>query len=120
MSGYESEDVCLQCGQSRAQVKRDETFCGIVSGYEYKELEMEWPRHHWRDWSDAELRNMRISEHRWNGARRMLVGDLEWEMIASLCDRDGHREPDAEDAEWFAPGRCARCFALLSGGVTHD
>jgi hypothetical protein len=48
-------DACLQCEQTKAQVQANETICGIEGGYEYIELEAEWPMHHWRDWSDAEL-----------------------------------------------------------------
>lgn len=121
MSHYLPEDTCLQCNQSRARVKRDDTICGIESGYEYRELEMEWPRHHWRDWSDTELRAMRITGHRWSRLRRAPLADLEWEIVESICDREGHREPpaDGDEFEWFAPGRCGRCYAPLTEAVSH-
>ena len=113
MSAGRAENVCLQCGESRESVRANEYICATVSGYEYREVDQEWERHHWRDWSDAELRRLGITEWRWNRARRMLAADLEWERIESICDREGHKEASGEFAADFPRGRCVRCFADL-------
>lgn len=111
MSRYLPVGTCLQCEQTREEVRREGTICGIEDGYEYRELVAEWPRHHWRDWSDAELRD--ISEHRRALLRRAPTGEVKWAEIESICDREGHRTPPVEDADelWCPPGRCVRCFA---------
>ena len=46
---------CLHCDQTKAEIKQNQTICGIVSGYEYQELTDEWPAHRWVDWKDHEL-----------------------------------------------------------------
>lgn len=117
MTAYLPDDVCLQCATSRSAVKAEGLICGIVEGYEYQELSMEWPRHHWRDWSDAELRRGQISEHRWNRVRRMSFHELDWERIASICDREGHK---ASSDEYYPEGRCVRCYALLESALAEN
>ena len=62
--------ICLQCEQSREEVRIHQTICGIEEGYEYRELVAEWPRHHWRDWSDAELKQAGIRPEFFNEYRR--------------------------------------------------
>lgn len=69
MSGL-PKDVCLQCEQSRAEVKAKNTICGIEEGYEYRELVAEWPRHHWRDWPDKALAGAGIIPERYEDYRR--------------------------------------------------
>jgi hypothetical protein len=106
-------DTCLQCEQTRAEVKANETICGIEGGYEYRELEAEWPRHHWRDWSDVELslinpeyrdlyRRATIStlgyapcEHRTRGHSPARGTDHEYGLIAGHCIDCGHDTTEA-------------------------
>ncbi|KQO98571.1 hypothetical protein [Leifsonia sp. Leaf264] len=103
------EGTCLQCEQTRDEVRREHTICGIEGGYEYRELIEQWDRHHWRDWSDAELRTFGIREERWADIRRLILADLDWVAVEERCARDGHTPPDDLDAS----GRCATCFSLI-------
>lgn len=107
MSGLD-KDVCLQCEQSRAEVKAKETICGIVSGYEYQELEAEWPRHHWRDWSDKELERAWILPERYDEYRRVRLVDLQY----ADCEHtlSGHHYPKKDDPEWgLKVDQCIDC-----------
>lgn len=86
-----AKDTCLQCGQTREEVKREGTFCATITGYEVIETKDEWERHHWRDWSDAELKAQGIHPSLWDANRRADIYDLEWDARASLCMERGHR-----------------------------
>lgn len=98
--------TCLQCEQTKAQVKADETICGIEGGYEYRELEAEWPRHHWRDWSDAELA-MILPEYR-HLYRRATISSLEY----ATCEHRtrGHSPAKTTSREYgLTAGHCMDC-----------
>lgn len=88
-------DTCLQCEQSREEVSVNETICGIEEGYEYRELVAEWPRHHWRDWSDAELRRGGIKPEFFDLYRREPISTLQY--VACDHHERGHVFPK-EDA----------------------
>lgn len=90
--------ACLQCEQTPAQVRENQTICGIEGGYEYIELEAEWPRHHWRDWSDVELRKSGIKPDAYESHRRTAATSLQY----APCDEqiNGHRGA-AEDSVEF-------------------
>lgn len=108
MSAELSQDTCLQCEQTRAGVKRDETFCGIESGYEYIELEAEWPRHHWRNWSNRELDGAGIKPEARERYRRVPLSSLPY---AACGDRiRGHNRIAKTDPElMFVAGQCWDC-----------
>lgn len=108
----EPTDTCLQCSQSRKTVKRDGTYCATVSGYEYTEIQDEWPRHHWRDWSDKELSEAGIHPSLWGQNRRTNIYNLEIAACASSCMENGHVYPDPAD-KFFIEGTqnyCMRCW----------
>lgn len=102
------KDTCLQCEQTKAQVRANDTICGIEEGYEYRELEAEWPQHHWRDWNDAELtpikpeyqhlyRRARLPsiqyapcEHRTRGHNPAKATMREFLVFAGHCTDCGH------------------------------
>lgn len=88
------KDACLQCEQSREEVKRNETICGIEDGYEYHELVAEWPRHRWRDWSNAELTKAGIKPEFFGLYRRWSASTLGY----ADCDhtQSGHRYPEVD------------------------
>jgi hypothetical protein len=99
-------DTCLQCEQSRAQVKAEQTICGIVGGYEYIELEAEWPRHHWRDWADTELA-MILPEHR-HLYRRATISALQYAPCGHRTR--GHNKATATFPEFgITAGHCMDC-----------
>lgn len=101
-------DVCLQCEQSRAEVKANDTICGIEGGYEYKEIEAECPRHHWRDWSDKELDLSWILPERYGDYRRARLVDLQYAPCEDT--RGGHLYPLEDDPEWgISVGQCVEC-----------
>lgn len=106
----EAIDTCLQCGQSRAEVKANDTYCATVTGYETIETLDEWDRHHWRDWSDAELKRHGLDPSKWNAHRRTGIYDLEWPARESHCLRVGHTEPDAD---WAGVDVCPVCYVNL-------
>lgn len=103
-------DTCLQCEQSRAEVKANETICGIVEGYEYQELVAEWPKHHWRDWSYRELERFGILPARWDEYRRARLADLQYAPYEDT--KRGHtpakNERDYEDFGCII-GQCIDC-----------
>lgn len=101
-------DTCLQCGETRATVAAEELSCGIMDGYEQPELMAEWPRHHWRDWSDAELRGMGIEPEFWDEHRRTSIHALESPIRRSICSREGHLPRDHR--ELFGGDCCVRCW----------
>lgn len=114
MSGL-PKDVCLQCGQSRAQVAHEGTFCATVSGYETVETLDEWERHHWSDWSDSELAAWGIKPHMWDENRRTNIYDLEFPASASYCEDHGHAFPtgtdDPSNMDYGLPTTlCLRCW----------
>ena len=106
MSGIPN-GVCLQCEQTPAQIKRDQTICGIVSGYEYQELEAEWPRHHWRDWSDKELAT--IKPERRKDYRRARMMDIQYAACEDTIH--GHRpaKEDMKEDYGVVKGQCIEC-----------
>lgn len=111
------EDVCLQCGQSRVEVKVNGTFCATVTGYEVIETLDDWDRHHWRDWSDAELRRHGIDPSLWEQHRRTDIYDLEWPERKSHCMKNGHTYPRLWHPpmhKWLMdahpPNRCVICY----------
>jgi hypothetical protein len=99
-------DTCLQCEQSRAEVKANETICGIEGGYEYVELVAEWPRHHWRDWSGKELPCIKPDLR--DQYRRARLVDIEYAPCGDTTF--GHNIPKADDPEWgIKAGHCIDC-----------
>lgn len=101
---------CLQCEQSPAEVKRYETICGIEGGYEYRELEHEWPRHHWRDWSDAELKRAGILPHAYDRYRRESLLTLGYAACTDTIR--GHNVCKTDDPEWgLVRGQSFECGA---------
>lgn len=103
---------CLQCGQSKAQVKAEQTICATEGGYEYLEITNEWPRHRWAPWSDAELTLHGIKAESY--AKYRLWPLLEFEYIACQDRLRGHN-PAKElipDFGITAIGQCFDCYAL--------
>ncbi|MSS84512.1 hypothetical protein FYJ24_06985 [Actinomycetaceae bacterium WB03_NA08] len=91
--------TCLQCDQSRETVKSEKTYCATVTGYECVETQDEWPRHHWRDWSDKELSGAGLHPSLWDQHRRTNIYDLEWPARTSRCMEKGHIYPDLTNTE---------------------
>lgn len=101
-------ETCLHCGQSRAQVRAGGTICGIEGGYEYRELEAEWPRHRWKPWSDRELRRFGIGEWAYEEYRRCLVEDFQW--VACVHTDRGHVWASEGSEEYgIKQGQCWDC-----------
>ena len=118
MSGGMPVGVCLQCEQSREEVKADQTSCGIEEGYEYRELVAEWPRHHWRDWSDAELKRAGIKPEFFSEYRRWSISLLPY-AACEHCQR-GHDFPGKDvyfgDCLLEPRGVCRMCGMKKEGG----
>jgi hypothetical protein len=114
MSGA-PRNVCLQCGETREAVKANGYSCATLSGYETVEVDQEWERHHWRDWSDSELDRMGVSPHRRAENRRTLSWDMEFVVLQSICDQQEHvYSEDAGDPDSYHFGvpkdLCIRCY----------
>lgn len=103
--------TCLQCEQTREQVKRYETICGIEEGYEYRELAYEWPKHHWRDWSDAELKRAGVKPEFYDLYRRDSISTLGY--VACDHHERGHNfaKKDVYFDKWLMheQGVCMDC-----------
>lgn len=107
-------DVCLQCGKSRTAVKdRYNSPCATATGYEVVETQDDWDRHHWRDWSDAELRAQGVHESLWASNRRTDFYSFEYVWRESECIRKGHVVLPY-DADFSVPGRCDRCYEKVA------
>lgn len=106
------EGSCLQCHESKEAVKANKYFCATMSGYEYREVDQEWEKHHWRDWSDSELKEFGIHPDLWNANRRTDYDSLQYVWMESQCLRKGHVELDPDD-DFYTPNRCERCFLNL-------
>jgi hypothetical protein len=108
-------DTCLQCEQSRAEVKAKETICGIVEGYEYRELVAEWPRHHWRDWSDRTLAGIGIRPERYDEYRRASGMSLQY---AACEDTVRGHIPATQESDYDDFGaRVGQCIACGKKGA---
>jgi hypothetical protein len=108
MSGEVEPLRCLHCDQTKSEIKREQTICGIVSGYEYQELTDEWPNHRWADWKDHELPKFILPEFR-DLYRRTQATQFEW----LPCEHTtiGHKYPaDSESIEYYGGSdQCMFC-----------
>jgi len=100
---------CLHCGQTNAQIKIEQTICGIEGGYEYRELEYEWARHRWADWRDAELATQGVKPGAFDKHRRTPALSLQW--IGCEDTVRGHAPATAKDVPDLATriGQCVLC-----------
>ena len=105
---------CLQCGQRRSVVRAERYFCCTISGYETPEVDQEWERHRWADWSDRELDRLGVKAEAYDKHRRTDASVFPW----IDCDdtKLGHLPADEETAAgWGIPvGDCCLCG---KGGV---
>lgn len=102
---------CLQCGESRAAVKKEGLYCAEVS-YE-GEATYEWDRHRWRYWTDKELADVGILPEHYDKYRDVQVGDFalidcsdkgrehiplkEWTRVCQACWQEiTERRPEHE------------------------
>lgn len=110
----EPRSVCLQCGETREAVKANGYTCATLSGYETVEVDEEWDRHHWRDWSDSELDRIGVSPHRRDENRRTVWRDMEFVVLQSICDQQGHVYESTDDPDSYHFGvpkdLCIRCY----------
>lgn len=110
-------DTCLQCEQSRAEVKANDTICGIEGGYEYVELVAEWDAHHWRDWSDKEMASSGVRPEFYDAYRRAPISYFEW--IACEHSTFGHQIAEEDDPDYgINVGDCFRC-GKTGKGITE-
>lgn len=100
--------TCLQCGQTKEEVKANNTICGIEGGYEYVELLEEWAKHHWRDWSDKELNSTAVSPEFHHLYRRVMASSFEW----IVCEHStfGHSIMKEDEPDYgVKAGACFKC-----------
>jgi hypothetical protein len=98
---------CLHCDQTKAEIKRNDTFCGIVSGYEYVELEAEWPKHRWADWKDHELPKFILPEFRDEYRRTQIT---QFQYLPCEHTTIGHKPADHEALELRMADRIGQCI----------
>lgn len=103
----DTERACLHCEQTPSQIKRDQTICGIEGGYEHRELEAEWPRHRWADWTDKDLARSGIRPDAFERYRRTPVTHLQW--AACVDTERGHVYPDKDDEWGNQADQCMAC-----------
>lgn len=78
--------VCLQCSTGRYAVRREDLSCGVVDMF--GELEAEFSRHRWADWSDQDLDQAGVLPHAYERNRRTSIFDLPWLPCTDL--KRGH------------------------------
>lgn len=110
-------ETCLQCGESREAVKAERLYCATLTGYETPEVDEEWERHHWRDWSDAELERMGIHPTLREANRRTLAQDLQFVRGQSVCLT---REQHVIDTTDMGPPDyvCVVCWGTITPAET--
>lgn len=101
------ERECLQCGETPATIKQKDLICGIEGGYEYRELEYEWPRHRWADWRDKELARAGIKAEAFGKHRRTPALTLPW--VGCDDTRRGHMPANQEAIDEFMASRIGEC-----------
>lgn len=105
-----TERECLQCGETPESIKaKGIALCGIEGGYEYRELEYEWPRHRWVDWTNSELGRAGLKPEAFDKHRRTPAMQLEWVACEDL--RRGHTPAVEADIDVYADrvGQCTFC-----------
>lgn len=110
VSDVNDERECLNCGETKASIKRQGiTLCGIEGGYEYRELEHEFPNHRWADWRDDELARMGVKPEAFGRHRRTNALTFQW--IACEDTVRGHRPSPKDDIEFMGvvKGQCILC-----------
>lgn len=105
MSGVD-ELVCLQCGQTRTEVKENKTFCATVDYFGH--TDQDWDRHRWADCSDRELDRAGIKPEAYEKHRRTNVNTLTWVD----CDdtKRGHAPADEEAVGGMWADRVGQCI----------
>lgn len=101
------DERCLHCDQTREQIKRNDTICATESGYEYVEMDEEWPRHRWTNWTDKSLASFGIIPEAFDRYRRLQVTQMQWVGCADTVR--GHVYPTEPDPEWG--DRIDQCMA---------
>lgn len=106
---FAETETCLHCGETRAWAKVPGRICGIESGYEYRKLEHEWPRHRWANWTDKELDYMGVKPEAFEKHRRTDALTFQW--IACDDTVRGHHPATADCVPDFASeiGQCIAC-----------
>ena len=103
-----AEPACLHCDQTRATIRSRNSICGTETGYEVIELDEEWPRHRWTDWTDKNLAGFGIVPEAFSRHRRTQITQMQW--VACVDTTRGHYYPVADDAEMdMSVGRCYAC-----------
>lgn len=108
-------DTCLQCGQTKAEVREKGTYCALEGGFESDE----WENHHWRDWSDEELSFTGLLPEFFALYRRVSIFDCQWPS----CEHSklGHNILEQEDSEYkVKAGQCFNCGMMPVGAETRS
>jgi hypothetical protein len=82
-----------------------------VSGYETPEIQDEWERHHYRDWSDSELSREGLHPDQFDEYRRAHIYTLEFPAREAWCRQEGHFPIDLE---YSGPDICPGCYTNLT------
>lgn len=110
----EPADTCLQCGETREVVKAHQYSCAIMSGGETIEVDYEFPRHRWADWTDKELARRGIKPEHFEEYRRA----DRWTLQYVNCEHLG-REHVKHDDDMLPGYICPACWCDTRPGVAH-
>jgi len=100
--------ACLHCEQTRAEIKANDTICGIEGGYETVELVEEWSRHRWADWSDKDLTRFGILPEAFERHRRTPITVMQY--VACEDTVRGHIAAGERLADLgFRADECVNC-----------
>ena len=99
---------CLQCGQKRSKVHAESLYCCTISHGETPEVDQEWERHRWVDWSDRELDRHGVKASAYDKHRRTDLNALPW----IDCDdtKHGHSPADEEAVAEMWVDRVGQCM----------
>lgn len=105
-----SVDVsCLHCGQLRDAVRKDALFCATLSRGETIEVDHEWDRHRWADWTDRDLARAGIRPEAYDRYRRA----TQFTLWYAPCEDTvaGHTPVSDDEAALLGmrPSQCAQC-----------
>lgn len=114
----DSDPICLQCGERRSAVRAESLYCCTISGGESPEVDQEWDRHRWADWTDRELAALGVRSEAYDKHRRTDTSTFPW--IACDDTVRGHVPADAEAVGRGWADRVGQCMACGKKNIAKE
>ena len=109
-----SDVECLHCGQTKGEVKANQTYCATVDYF--GECIDDWPQHRWRDWSDKDLKDLGVLPEHYEKYRRFNVADFQF----IDCTHRGLEHKTLQDDDILPDYVCVGCWADTRDKENND